>query len=302
MPFARRLAPVALLAAATCLAAGLPVVTADPAAAASNEVYRVPPNRVFYLEGHGWGHGHGMSQYGAYGAAKVRGLSYQQILAFYYPHATLVGQPTSTTVRVLLHSTSSDRLPVVPRAGGNLTVATSVAGIADCRLPTSLDGGKTTVASWRAKVVSTPDGPRLRLQVSPDGTAWKRAKVPACDAAWSSPMDGSITFADAAYTKLVRGGAVTAYRGKLRAAFTGSRIYVVNTAPLESYLQSVVPSEMPSSWSPAALQAQAVAARSYASYEIAHPKNAPYYDVYDDTRDQMYVGMPGEAASSTAAV
>ncbi|MDQ1704192.1 MAG: hypothetical protein QOF18_558, partial [Frankiaceae bacterium] len=42
--------------------------------------------------------------------------------------------------------------------------------------------------------------------------------------------------------------------------------------------------------------------RSYASYEIAHPKNAPYYDVYDDTRDQMYVGMPGEAASSTAAV
>jgi SpoIID/LytB domain protein len=59
---------------------------------------------------------------------------------------------------------------------------------------------------------------------------------------------------------------------------------------------------MPSSWSPAALEAQAVAARTYASYEIAHPKNKHYYDVYDDTRDQVYSGKGHEFASTTAAV
>jgi SpoIID/LytB domain protein len=95
---------------------------------------------------------------------------------------------------------------------------------------------------------------------------------------------------------------VSAYRGSLRAAFTGTHIYVVNVVPLDSYLQSVVPSEMPSSWSPAALQAQSVAARTYASYEIAHPKNKHYYDVYDDTRDQVYSGKAHEAASTNAAV
>src|SRR5689334_14718908 len=86
MPLNRR---TALAAALAVVAGALGVGLAAPAGARSAQVFPVPPNGEFTLRGHGWGHGHGMSQYGAYGAAKVRGLTYQQILDFYYPHTTL---------------------------------------------------------------------------------------------------------------------------------------------------------------------------------------------------------------------
>jgi stage II sporulation protein D len=291
---------VPLAVAALVLSIAAPV-GASAGGSAPGELYPVPPGGILTLEGHGWGHGRGMSQYGAYGAAKVKGLDYRQILAFYYPHSTLVGQSLTTKVRVLLHGTSSDRLVVQPKAGADLTA--SAKGMPNCVLPTSVDGGKTTVTSWRAKVVSTADGLRLKVQGTSDGSTWTRLPAKACDPAWTNGLTTSITFTGArGLTRLVRSGAVTTYRGALRAAFTGTRVYVVNDVLMESYLKSVVPSEMPSSWSGAALQAQAVAARSYASYGMAHPKNKPYYDVFDDTRDQMYLGVPNEAAASTAAV
>jgi SpoIID/LytB domain protein len=300
MPLIRR---TALAAALAVVAGALGVGLAAPAGARSAQVFPVPPNGQFTLRGHGWGHGHGMSQYGAYGAAKVRGMTYQQILDFYYPHTTLDGKPLSTIVRVLLHGTSSSRLVVAPRGTAKLTASTSVDGVPDCVLPDSVDDGKTTVTLWRARLVTTPDGPRVKLQASDDGDTWAHLpKAAGCDPAWSQPLDGNITFDGGNVTNLVRSTGLAPYRGTLRAAFTGSRIFVVNVLPLDSYLMSVVPSEMPSSWAPAALQAQAVAARTYASYEIAHPKNKPYYDVFDDTRDQMYIGKSHEAASTTAAV
>ena len=59
-----------------------------------------PAQAVLVLDGHGWGHGLGMSQWGAYGYAK-HGWSYARILAHYYPGTTL-GPATTGTVRVLL--------------------------------------------------------------------------------------------------------------------------------------------------------------------------------------------------------
>jgi stage II sporulation protein D len=55
---------------------------------------------TFVLDGGGWGHGVGMSQWGAEGYAR-HGFAYRQILAHYYPHTTLAVH-RSTTVRVLL--------------------------------------------------------------------------------------------------------------------------------------------------------------------------------------------------------
>ncbi|HEU5035311.1 MAG TPA: SpoIID/LytB domain-containing protein [Mycobacteriales bacterium] len=304
-PLRRTVIPLLVTAvAAAGVAAGGPATAATGSSAAT---FAVPPSGVFTVQGHGWGHGHGMSQYGAYGAAKVRGLSYQQILAFYYPHTTLTGQPMSTQVRVLVHGVAARQLAVAPRPATSgpaapLTVSTDASGLPPCTLPSTLDG-TTPVQQWRAKVVDTSSGARVRLQASTDGSTWHRAVAPGCDPGWRQPIDGSVTFDNGGITRLVRSTGSTAdYRGSLRAAFTGSRIYGVNVVRLEAYLRSVVPSEMPSSWSPAALQAQAVAARTYASYEIAHPKNRAYYDVYDDTRDQMYVGVGGEAPSSDAAI
>jgi len=62
----------------------------------------VPPGGGYTIHGLGFGHGHGMSQWGAYGAAKVGQLSANQILHFYYPHTFLATRSTKRQIRVLL--------------------------------------------------------------------------------------------------------------------------------------------------------------------------------------------------------
>ena len=73
----------------------------------------------------------------------------------------------------------------------------------------------------------------------------------------------------------------------------------VNSVGLEGYLFGVVPSEMPNTWHPEALKAQAVAARSYA---LAGRKTGSWFDLYPDTRSQVYLGIAHEKPSTTAAV
>ncbi|HEY0415718.1 MAG TPA: SpoIID/LytB domain-containing protein [Gaiellaceae bacterium] len=73
-------------------AAAVVAALAIPAAASAGT--------VFLLDGRGWGHGVGMSQWGAEGYAR-HGLGYRAILAHYFPH-THVGLATPRDVRVLL--------------------------------------------------------------------------------------------------------------------------------------------------------------------------------------------------------
>src|SRR3954447_10930149 len=298
MPSLRRALGLAAVAVATGVGLG-PAVTAAPVSV--HEVYPVPPSAAFTLDGHGYGHGHGMSQFGAYGAA-LKGLTYQQIVGFYYPHTTLTSA-ANRTVRVLLGGAQSSPLTVEPRTGVATTVATSVAGVASCTLPTSFNG-TSTVQRWRVRLLSTTTGTRLRLQKTIDGTKWTVANLPKCDQAWSAPLNGSVTFSTGGYVRYVSGSTVKRYRGAMRAAFTGSAIYPLAVVPMESYLRAVVPSEMPSSWSDPALQAQAVAARTYATYVVHHPHPgaAAYFDLYADTRDQMYTGMSAEVTSTNDAI
>jgi hypothetical protein len=69
--------------------------------------------------------------------------------------------------------------------------------------------------------------------------------------------------------------------------------------PLERYVRGVVAAEMPSSWPLAALEAQAIASRTYAL--TAHAGGSRF-DVYSDTRSQVYLGVAAETAASNAAV
>ena len=75
---------------------------------------------------------------------------------------------------------------------------------------------------------------------------------------------------------------------------------VVNVVSLENYLRGVVASEMPSIWKPEALEAQAIAARTYA-VATRKPASSPY-DLYPDERSQVYRGLAAEGAPSSAAV
>ena len=82
---------ISTFAAAVLAALGLTGTPAGPAAQSSP---------AFFAAGHGWGHGVGLAQYGAYGYA-LHGWTYDQIVAHYYP-GTNLGEAPLKRVRVLL--------------------------------------------------------------------------------------------------------------------------------------------------------------------------------------------------------
>ena len=73
----------------------------------------------------------------------------------------------------------------------------------------------------------------------------------------------------------------------------------VRAIPLETYVRGVVGAEMPASWPLAALEAQAVASRTYALTDHA---GGARFDVYADTRSQLYLGTKAQTAQTDAAV
>jgi len=238
------------------------------------EVYPVPANGIWNITGHGNGHGHGLSQYGARGAAS-RGLTAAQIIAFYYP-GTVLARPAETMVRVLL-SGSTGEVDVEASSGMMLswpgaTVALPVIAGAD---------------RWRL----VPEGAGLALQYhGAAGWLTQRHSLPAqADIAHG----GSIVYFGA--------NGARGYRGSVGAVRSGASLLPINRLPLDAYTLGVVPMEMPTSWEPAAVQAQAIAARTYARYAVEHNGASPY-DVCDTTQCQVYGGLSGEQAASNVAV
>jgi stage II sporulation protein D len=208
---------------------------------------------LFLFSGHGWGHGVGLSQYGAYGYAQ-HGATYQQILAHYYPGTTLGATPVST-IRVLL----ADKKKTLKLSSQAAFTIRDAAGV----------------------TVTAPAG---TLAVTPKLAVRGKALQP--------PL--TVTPGPGAPLVLTR-----AYRGRITLDVVDGKLRAVNVVPLEQYLDGVVPSEMPSSWSAEALKAQAVAARSYA---IATRQLGAPFDVFNDTRSQMYLGIDHESPATTAAV
>jgi stage II sporulation protein D len=272
-----------LAVAAGCLAAlvGLP---ASPAAAVSTDQSSwVPANRSVVLHGHGFGHGHGMSQYGAQGAAKA-GLTYRQIIDFYYPRTSW--SRVTGKVRVLITAdTTSD--VVVGRVDG-LSLRDLGSGTT-YRLPA--DTGATR---WRVTV-----GERNKSVVeylTGDWHRWRPGGRAALvgDGEFSAP--GNLT--------LQTPSGPRTYRGSLRAASPTAGAPVrdtVNVLSVDDYLKGVVADEMPASWHPEAVKAQAVAARTYATWSRGQYPHR-YYQICDTTSCQVYGGVGAEDPRSTAAV
>jgi stage II sporulation protein D len=92
------------------------------------------------------------------------------------------------------------------------------------------------------------------------------------------------------------------YRGTIVVRRSGSTVWALNILGLDPYVKGVVPQEMPTSWHPEALKAQAVAARSYALAAGGHCSWFGTTVMCPDTSDQVYGGRSAEAASSNAAV
>lgn len=242
----------------------------------------LPDTITFY--GRGWGHGVGMSQYGAHGRA-LDGQSAATILSHYYKNTTKgsIGNPT---VRVLVlngfAATSSNPLQVYGRGGSWSIDGISKTFPADARLrliPTTSDGTTT----WKA-IVNDAGGATLH-SASISAKFVIRPGSGASLQLWSKPS---------AYDR---------FRGTLRViASTGSAatVRVVNHLSLENYLRGVVPAEVSAAWPVEAIKAQAIAARSYAARRL-HPDTGQF-DLYDDTRHQVYRGLLAEKAGTNSAI
>lgn len=89
------------------------------------------------------------------------------------------------------------------------------------------------------------------------------------------------------------------YRGTIVLRRFGGSVRAIDDIALEDYVRGVISWEMPASWEAGALGAQAVAARSYA---LAESRNDGQFDVYPDTRSQMYGGVAAEKPTTDAAV
>ncbi|WBF68301.1 SpoIID/LytB domain-containing protein [Desulfovibrio subterraneus] len=114
-------------------------------------------------------------------------------------------------------------------------------------------------------------------------------------------MGKSVTLTIPAGQRVKFDASPAVYGGTIVLLVEGEQVVAVNHLRMEEYLQGVVPAEMPSSFSSAALQAQAVAARSYALY-LTMRSAGKAYDVAADTGFQVYGGMNAGTVQTRAAV
>ncbi len=227
---------------------------------------RAAADTQLVVRGAGFGHGVGMSQWGARGMA-ARGADAARILGHYY-RGTRVGRLTrSPAVRVALQW---------GRRETTISGASSIGGVrVDPRRSYRLRRTGPGIVAW-----TTGEKPR---------------RVARAAGAVRVSGGGLLRVAGRAADGVVDG----AFRGVLDVLPDGAGVLVVEELGLEEYLRGVVTGESPASWPAAALQAQAIAARTYA---ITTSIGGRPFTQWPDTRSQVYRGVSGESGPGDAAV
>jgi stage II sporulation protein D len=292
MPGSGRLRAIGA-ASALVLALGLAVVATRPSALAAPSSFRIV--------GGGYGHGIGMSQYGAHGMA-LRGASAGRIISFYYGGASARPATLPATIRVGLLQANRDpstggrlgRVLVrgieVPGLGGS--GGFTVSGVATSgRVRTRALAGHVT---WSIRPeaggtsVFDPTGSRVFGPTRPGAGVVVRYQTSSRPARLLLPQTGQQLRWGRLDVHLVRDD-----HGTLRQR-------AVAVIPFNHYLRGLA--EMPGSFANEALQAQAIAARSYALAAVlarGQSSGAGSWDgcrcaVYGTVRDQAYAGYAKE--------
>ena len=266
---------VRLLVAAVVIVAALGVGTVAQAADS------------FRFYGSGYGHGIGMSQWGAYGLAN-KGWSYRQILTHFYSRTKVVESSTLpkkirvglTSGRTTIHLKREERSgpPVAGRSRRHVR--------REDPLGEDLDG----VGRLGREQVRDPRRHRRAGRGAPVG----RTRPGLCSPRSPTPAPGS------SCPRRTRSGieGYTYAYGFLEFDLFGcadrcaERLTI--ELPFERYLRGM--GEMPSSWPGAALRSQAVAARTFATYKIRRYGLRSDCDCHlaDGAGDQVYVGWSKE--------
>ena len=250
--------------------------------ATKTETISVQPGVTFY--GRGFGHGLGMSQWGAQGmatGATGRAFTGQQIVAHYYPGTTLRAiDPTSpnNVIRVLLSAPSSTG----KFSCGAAAFTGDLANVVSDRGFRVLNEGAGNAEIFRAgagasvQVHATSGVVRVWNQSTATPTMVYSGAGPIV----TVPLDAGTP------TTLQEKGT---YRGNFRFTNLGGTLRVINVVDYDQYVKAVVPLEMLKDWHLEAYKAQALAARTYA-YN-SYRGSASDYDVVDDQADQCYGGV-----------
>lgn len=242
----------------------------------------------YYIYGGGYGHGVGMSQYGAYDLAQNYGYSHKRILKCYYTDIDIKNMyrldGVGKTIRVGITTT------------GHKSLDHSVISFTSHSKATLTNSWMNMKLDARDKVKIESNGKRMIIYVN----GKKRAET-VQGVKYDSKDDKVIV------TSLRRGHRkimYPVYRGTLEVKLsrTNSRaMRVINEVKMEDYLLQVLPSEMPESFGLEALKAQAVAARTYALNDYFNSRfKKEGFHVIDDTRSQMYNNVDENPTSTKA--
>jgi SpoIID/LytB domain protein len=201
------------------------------------------------LTGHGFGHGRGMGQYGAFGYATNYGWTYSKILSHYYGGTTLA---TRNLGNISVDLTAFDGQKQVLVTSGSPFTAGGVA-----------------VAAHGAALLRYVSAGSYQLATSAGcGKPWSAAKPVTSGVIRSTATPGALS----TMLSICSGGSTRTYRGALSLVFGDGLARLVNVVGMDDYLRGVVPRESIPSWGDAsggkgmaALQSQAVAARSYSA-------------------------------------
>lgn len=255
-----------------------------PSTAYASATPTVPPH--FVLTGSGFGHGVGMSQIGAEGQA-LEGADSTAILSYWFPGTELVSVPDSQLITVnIAHQVTSAAISLakgftaskidIPNLDGSINNATL--GSAGSTYKFALVGKKIASALYNPGVPAVVLAPQSAITLYWTGT---------------SDMPSATGQDPFSVIKVVTPTSSLQLRyGRVQIKVVGGKLEIVDTMTLEQYLLGV--SEISSSWPAAALQAQAIASRTY-GYSHQVLRSACACNVYSTTSDQAYIGYAKES-------
>lgn len=237
--------------------------------------------REFQFEGTGYGHGVGMSQIGARGLA-LEGRSAADILAYYYPGTQLAPYPDNTLIRVNIANQTATANLSLEKGLGNFSLFQGDIPLTENPAPFGQYDG-TVSASF-----TNLGGQVIPFLTSPTA---KFASIPG-DKAWTIRWDPQSVVAMKSGDKSGRYkyGQIT-----IKSISTPLTSYLAVTTTLrlhDEYLYGI--GEVPSSWPPAALEAQVIAARTYALNKLSRVRTECDCNIYSTTVDQNFVGYSKE--------
>ena len=254
----------------------------------------------FEFRGSGYGHGVGMSQFGAYGQA-LEGKSAQEIVGYYYPGTTIESVDDSQFVRVNI----ADKVATVGFSIESLTNSTGPLQVFAGDLPpeqATTQEPASEVAVGDEVLFSTLGG---TLITSILNNATKQVtSLPSPEGnVWTLRWPGTLAYpGEASVVKMRQGSIVRKYKyGQIQIRFLppvapaiqGSIIATTTLRIHSEYLRGL--GEVSSSWPAAALQAQVIAARSFALSKAATFRKSCDCHLYSSVKDQNFVGYSKES-------